>query len=183
MILTTAFRKKSSLRLGRLSTISRSQLVALAVSASSICSASQDKPANPANFAAVNSSLYLKVRLEKFTKLSKLKAGGFVEGILERDVYSADRELFTSGSHVRLQVDHMEKRRRERNDHWPWVIQAFTPRHELYPLFTKATVSGNNAESTLYVSTLSVGRMREIHARDKTAGRQTRKTALQSGRP
>ena len=36
----------------------------------------------------------------------------------------------------------MEKRRRVPDDHWPWVVKAFTPRHQNYPVFKTATVSG-----------------------------------------
>ena len=71
-------------------------------------------------------------------------------------------KLFPAGSHVRLAVDHMEKRRRIPNDHWPWVVKAFTPRHENYPVFKTATVSGANGESALQVSLISISRKREM---------------------
>jgi hypothetical protein len=100
--------------------------------------------------------------------MSKLKPGDNVEGTLSRDVYSADRKLFASGGGVRLTVDHLEKRKRTRNDHWPWVVNFFTPRHENYPVFKTATVTQGDSESTLQVSLVSVSRMREVHAKAKT---------------
>src|SRR5258708_5145104 len=107
--------------------------------------------------------------------MSKLKPGEVVEGKLVRDVYSADRELFPAGSEVRLTVDHLEKRRRPRNDHWPWVVNVFTPRHENYPAFKSATVLGSAGESSLQVSLISVSRKRDVHvqAKKKQSGQQT----------
>ena len=93
-----------------------------------------------------------------------------VEGNLARDVYSSDREVFTAGSHVRLPVDHMEKRRRTPNDHWPGVVNLFAPRHENYPVFKTATISAANVESSLQVSLISISRRREVHAQAKKKG-------------
>ena len=127
-----------------------------------------DEP--PAKLAAakpVEAGLYVKVQLARSLKLSKLKAGEVVEGTLSRDVYSADRKLFSSGSHVLLSVDHMEKRKRTPNDHWPWVVRAFTPRQENYPVFKQAIVQQDGVESSLSVSLLFTNRMHEVHARAK----------------
>jgi len=132
-----------------------------------VCSAADDSLARPQNAASANSSLYVKVQLDKPLKLSKLKPGDFIEGSLARDVYSADRELFSAGSHVRLTVDHLERRRRAPNDHWPWVVNAFTPRHQNYPVFKTASVSGANVETGLQVSLISISRKREVHAQAK----------------
>jgi len=112
----------------------------------------------------------VKVQLDKPLKLSKLKPGDSVEGKLARDVYSADRELFVAGSRVRLAVDRLEKRRRTPNDHWPWVVKVFTPRHEQYPVFKTAEISGENGESTLQVSLISISRKREVSAQAKKKG-------------
>ena len=114
-----------------------------------------------------DSGLYVKVQLSDRLKISKLNPGDIVEGSLARDVYSADRKLFPAGSRVRLAVDHLEKRRRARNDHWPWVVNAFTPRHENYPVFKTATVLLSGNESSLHVSLIAVTRMREVHAQEK----------------
>jgi hypothetical protein len=116
---------------------------------------------------SADAGIYVKVQLDSRVKLSKLKPGDVVEGKLARDVYSSDRELFPAGSEVRLPVDHMDKRRRERNDHWPWVIKAFTPRHEKFPAFKTATVSAGAVQSTLQVSLVSVNWKREVHAQVK----------------
>ena len=99
--------------------------------------------------------------------MSKLKPGDLVEGTLARDVYSADHKLFSAGSRVRLTVDHLDRRRRERNDHWPWVVNAFTPRHENYPAFKNATISQALGDTSFQVSMISVSRQREVHAQAK----------------
>jgi hypothetical protein len=111
-----------------------------------------------------NSSLYLKVQLDHPLKVSKLKPGDIVEGKLARDVYSSDREAFSAGAPVRMTVDHLEKRRRPADDHWPWVVKAFTPRHQNYPVFTRANISAESGESELQVSVLSISRKRDVQA-------------------
>ncbi len=131
-----------------------------------VCRSADDPPAGNSP-AAVDPALYLKVRLTSRVKMSKLKPGDTVEGNLSRDVYSSDRKLFPAGSSIRLTVDHLEKRKRIPNDHWPWVIQAFTPRHENYPIFKTAEVEQDTGETQLRVSLISVSRMREVHATAK----------------
>jgi len=129
--------------------------------------AADNPEANPAA-APASPGLYVKVILANPVKLSKLKTGDVVEGSLARDVYSGDAKLFPDGSHVRLTVDHLEKRKRERNDHWPWVINVFTPRHESFPVFKTAVVSKAEGESSLQVAMISQTRLREVHAQGKT---------------
>jgi hypothetical protein len=153
------------MRRGRLSKVISGALLAASVVGGSATGFAADEPAQSA--ASASSSLYVKVQLNSPIKLSKLKPGDVVEGTLARDVYSSDRELFPAGSRVRLAVDHMEKRRRTPNDHWPWVVKAFTPRHEQYPVFKMATVSAASGESALQVSLISISRMREVHAQTK----------------
>jgi hypothetical protein len=112
--------------------------------------------------------LYLKVRLEKSVKLSRLKPGTPVEGALVHDVYSRTQLIFPQGAHVRLVVDHLGRRKRTPNDHWPWVVKAFTPRRENYPVFQSASILlPDNRETTLAVQTLSVAGEREVHAKPK----------------
>jgi hypothetical protein len=101
--------------------------------------------------------------------MSKLKPGDIVEGKLARDVYSTGHKVFAAGNSVRLAVDHLEKRKRKANDHWPWVVSVFTPRHENYPVFKSATVAQPNGDNSFGVSLISVSRMREVHAKAKTA--------------
>src|ERR1700756_73849 len=113
---------------------------------------------------SANSGLYVKVELDKPLQLSKLKPGDTIEGKLARDVYSSDRELFPAGSRLRLTVDHLERRKRTPDDHWPWVVKAFTPRHERYPIFKTATVAGPEGEDSLQVSLISISRKREVTA-------------------
>ncbi|HEY3973219.1 MAG TPA: hypothetical protein VGM18_09465 [Candidatus Sulfotelmatobacter sp.] len=128
------------------------------------CSAADDPAASLHGPAA---GLYLKVQLASPLKMSRLKPGDVVEGGLSRDVYAADRKLFAAGSRVGLTVDHMEKRKRIPNDHWPWVVNAFTPRHENYPIFHTASVLDGGHESPLQVSLIAVSRLREVHAKTK----------------
>jgi hypothetical protein len=129
--------------------------------------AAQDKPSASAQAAAHGSGLYVKVQLSQPVKISKLKPGDVVEGKLARDVYSDDVKLFDGGSDVRLTVDHLGKRRRIPNDHWPGVIKLFTPRHETYPEFQTATVRQNETEHALQVSLININRMRDVHAMPK----------------
>jgi hypothetical protein len=136
---------------------------ALIVGAAS-CLASDELTAQP---PSVDSGLYVKVVLARPVKMSKLKPGDIVEGSLSRDVYSADRKVFSTGSRVQLRVDHLEKRKRPPNDHWPWVVKAFTPRHENYPVFKSAAVVQGGGETSLQVSVISVSRMRDVQARSK----------------
>ena len=139
-------------------------LAAAMVSASGAGCAAQAAKTSAEGPQLSNSSLYLKVQLDHPLKLSKLKPGGIVEGKLARDVYSSDRELFSVGAPVRMTVDHLEKRRRPADDHWPWVVKAFTPRHQSYPVFTRATLSGVSGKSELQVSVLSISRKRDVQA-------------------
>jgi hypothetical protein len=118
---------------------------------------------------AAGAGLYVKVQLADRVKVSALKPGDVLEGKLARDVYSGDRELFPTGSRVRLTVDNLERRRRVPNDHWPWVIKFFTPRHESYPTFHSALVSPpDGGEVPLRVSLISISNKIEVHAQAKS---------------
>ena len=128
---------------------------------------SDDSAPKPAQLAATDSGLYVKVLLSTNIKMSKLKPGNVVEGTLARDVYAADRKLFPAGEPVRLTVDHLERRRRTPNDHWPGVVKLFTPRHENYPVFKSATFGQAAEECSLQVNLISVSRMREVYAKAK----------------
>jgi hypothetical protein len=142
-------------------------LVAGLVAVPRFCAATDDLSSGDLPKAATESSLYVKVELEHPLKMSKLRPGDVVEGKLARDVYSENGKLFSTGSSVRLTVDHLEKRKRQPNDHWPWVVQAFTPRKENYPIFKSANIVQDNSESALQVLMISVGRMREIRPKAK----------------
>ena len=141
--------------------------VAAALLGASVSCPAVDQTKATQQQTAVIESLYIKVRLDETLKLSSLKQGDTVEGKLVRDVYSSYRELFAAGSPIRLTVDHMEKRRRIPNDHWPWVVKAFTPRHQMYPVFKGATVSDASGDGELKVSLVSASRRREVRAQPK----------------
>lgn len=107
--------------------------------------------------AAANSFLYLKVQLEPKLKPASLKPGDVVEGELIRSVYWRDKEVLPRGGRVSLVVDRLERRRRVIDDHWPWAIKAFAPRHEKYPTFRAAQVSLPDGRTlNLQISLLSI---------------------------
>lgn len=119
---------------------------------------------------ALHSSVYVKVQLANTVKVSSLKTGDVIEGNISQDAYSGDHELFPAGSPIHLTVDQLGRRRRVPNDHWPWVIKAFTPRHENYPMFQSATVTlPDGRQVPLRVSLLFINRQIEIRAHSKTA--------------
>jgi hypothetical protein len=142
-------------------------LLAFGLATGPILSLAADDQSTRAQGNTADSGLYIKVHLSNPVRMSKLKSGDVVQGSLTGDVYSADRKLFPSGSAVRLTVDHLEKRKRTPNDHWPWVVNAFTPRHENYPVFKNATVAQDQGETSVQVSMISSSRMREVHAKAK----------------
>ncbi len=160
---------------GRMNSLAAALLAAAIAIVPTFSQASDGKSGAPQRPASADSGVYVKVRLADRIKLSRLKPGDVVQGVLARDVYSADREIFSAGNHVRLTVDHLEKRRRPRNDHWPWVVNAFTPRHENYPVFKSATVSQTEGETSFQVSLIAVSRKREVHAqaKKKKSGQQS----------
>ncbi len=159
------------MRRGGLLKAVRGWLLAGAVAACSVaCSAADEPAARAKEPASANSGLYVKVQLNNPVKLSKLKPGEVLEGKLARDVYSSDREVFTAGSAVRLTVDHLEKRPRVPDDHWPGVVKLFTPRHQNYPVFKTATVLAASGESALQVTVISISRRRDVHAQAKKKG-------------
>jgi hypothetical protein len=107
--------------------------------------------------AAEDSFLYLKVQLRQKVKPASLKPGDVVEGVLTRGVYWREKEVIPRGSRVSLVVDHLEQRRCPPNDHWPWAIKAFAPRHEKYPTFRSAHVLLPDGRTMdLQVSLLSI---------------------------
>jgi hypothetical protein len=135
---------------------------------SSAGQASAGQAVDPQLDLALQSSVYVKVQLQNTVKISALKPGDVIVGTLAEDVYSGDRELFPAGSRARLTVDKLGRRRRIPNDHWPWVVKAFTPRHENYPTFQSAIVTlPNGQEVPLRVSLIFINRETEVRARAK----------------
>ncbi len=143
------------------------------------CSAyAQSLPSGPASSEAATgmqpnlalpSSVYVKVQLPNSVKVSALKTGDGIEGMLSQDVYSGNHELFPAGCQVHLTVDKLGRRRRVPNDHWPWVVKAFTPRHENYPTFQSASVTlPDGRQVPLRVSLIFINRETEIRARART---------------
>src|SRR5947209_4722143 len=89
---------------------------------------------------SVDENFYIKVQLAKSVRIRSLHVGDTVEGTLARDVYSAQGQLFTTGSRVQLSVARTERRRKLPNDHWPWIVKLVTPHHENFPVFQDARV-------------------------------------------
>ena len=110
-------------------------------------------------------ALYLKAQIQNPPQISKLRPGDTVEGRVLRNVYSREREVVPAGSMIRLTVDKLERRRRIPNDHWPWVINLFTPRHENSPTFEAATVTTTDGKKFAFqVHLLAMGKQREVRA-------------------
>src|SRR6266849_6566100 len=159
------------MRSGRLSKAASGGLLAAALLVGSVICFAEEPPVQHSTSA--NSSLYVKVELDKPLKLSKLRPGDMIEAKLARDVYSSDRELFPAGSRVRLTVDHLEKRRKATDDHWPWVVKAFRPRHEQYPVFKTASIAEADGDHAMQVSLNSISRKSEVSAQArKKSGKQ-----------
>ena len=125
-----------------------------------------DQTARPDS--APPAGLYVEVRLAGPMKAKTLRPGGIVQGTLARDVYAGDRELFPAGSTIRLTVDHLEKRKREHNGHWPGVVVLFSPRHTSYPVFRSGSVLLPGGDIPLNVSLISVTRPVEVRASEKS---------------
>jgi len=120
----------------------------------------------PQNSPTADTTLYLKVQPNQPQHMSKLRPGDAVQGKLLQDAYLGDRKVLPAGSSIQLIVDSLERRRRVPNDHWPWLIKFFTPRHEKSPLFRSATaVLPNGSTIPLQVSFVSIAN--EVEARSK----------------
>jgi len=115
--------------------------------------------------------LFVKVQLDISVKLSSLKAGESVEGNLTRDVYSPENRVFASGSHIRLTVSRVERKRKTPSEKWPWIAKIFLPHHENFPVFNDAAISmPDGSKSAIQASLLSSNRMKEVRvppARDR----------------
>jgi hypothetical protein len=135
-------------------------LVAAGLSCTPVCQVADGTGIGP----DAASELYIKMQLSSAPKFARLKPGDVVDGSLSRDVYSGNQKVLAAGSAIRLTVDHLEKRKRPANDHWPWIVQAFTPRRISYPVFKSATVVTEQGVYPLNVSLVSSSRMREVRA-------------------
>ncbi len=81
--------------------------VALVLAAGSVASHptlgwSADDPSITTPKPATGPGLYLKVRLARPVRMSKLKPGDVVEGSLTRDVYDAGHKVFSSDSECQI---------------------------------------------------------------------------------
>ena len=122
---------------GVLRTYAPPVFLALVASLLAVCFAGAESDHRP----VPTPTLFIEVQLDAPLKLSHLRPGSVLEGKVARDVYSGDRQLFPAASRVHLTVGNLERRRRERNDHWPWVVRFFAPRHENYPSVQSASIA------------------------------------------
>jgi hypothetical protein len=149
--------------------------------ATSVNGLAADSQTEDASASKSEPGLYLKVQLEQNLKTSGLKPGDIVNGKLTQAVYSADREVFASGSQVQMTVDHLERRRKEPNDHWPWAIRVFLPRHENYPTFHASNVlSSDGAQTFLQISFAAIQREHVAQAPEKIKHIGTARSSLGS---
>ncbi|PYX71635.1 MAG: hypothetical protein DMG78_14710 [Acidobacteria bacterium] len=129
--------------------------------------------------------LFVKVQLDSSVKLSSLKAGESVEGNLTRDVYSPENRVFASGSHIRLTVSRVERKRKTSSEKWPWIAKIFLPHHENFPVFNDAAISmPDGTKSAIQASLLSSNRMKEVRvppSRDR--GQKSENTASIDANP
>ena len=122
--------------------------------------------------------LFVKVQLDRSVKLSSLKAGESVEGNLTRDVYSPENKVFAAGSHIRLTVSRVERKRKAPSEKWPWVAKLFLPHHENFPVFNDAAIfMPDGTKSAIQTSLLSSNRMKEVRVPQSHDGRKKSATA------
>lgn len=126
--------------------------------------------------------LFVKVQLDSSVKLSSLKQGESVEGNLTRDVYSPENKVFASGSHIRLTVSRVERKRKTPSEKWPWIARIFLPHHENFPVFENAAISmPDGTNSAIQASLLSSDRMKEIRVPPARGGAKKAATAASTG--
>jgi hypothetical protein len=137
-----------------------------------VCSNAQSSRPQTDNMASEHTAniptLYVKVRLDSPLKVSKLRPGAQVSGKLFQDVYSGGAKVFPASSAVRLTVDRLDRRHRTPNDHWPWVIKPFTPRHEDWPVFRIGSVTNpDGSQVSVDASVVSVSKEVEVEPKPK----------------
>jgi hypothetical protein len=140
------------------------------ISTLGVCSALRAQSSSPAGKPF---PLFVKVQLDSSVKLSSLKPGESVDGNLTRDVYSPENKVFAQGSHIRLTVSRVERRRKAPSEKWPWVAKLLLPRHANFPVFNDAAISlPDGTESTVQASLLSSNRMKNIKMPSPRSGRK-----------
>jgi hypothetical protein len=137
-------------------------VLAALISTLAMCSGLRAQSSSPARDEF---PLFVKVRLDSSVKFSSLKAGESVEGNLTGDVYSPENRVFAAGSHVRLTVSRVERKRKIPSERWPWIAKLFLPHHENFPVFNEAAISmPDGTKSAIQASVLSSNRMKEVRA-------------------
>lgn len=147
-----------------------------------LCSALQAQSSSPTRNEF---PLFVKVQLDSSVKLSSLKAGESVEGNLTRDVYSPENKVFASGSHIRLTVSRVERKRKTPSGKWPWIAKIFLPHHENSPVFDEAAISmPDGTKSAIQTSLLSSSRMKEVRVPpSRDGGKKSENTASIDANP
>src|SRR5215469_8571671 len=134
--------------------------LAVSISTLALCSALRaQSPAPTRN----EFPLFVKVQLDRSVKLSSLKAGESVEGSLTRDVYSPENKVCAAGSHIRLTVSRVDRKRKTPSERLPWIAKIFVPRHENSPVFNDAAISmPDGTKSAIQTSLLFSSPMKEV---------------------
>jgi hypothetical protein len=134
--------------------------LATLVSTLGLCSALRAQSASPTRNEF---PVFVKIQLDSSVKLSSLKPGESVEGNLTRDVYSPENRVFASGSHIRLTVSRVERKRKTPSERWPWIAKIFLPHHENSPVFNDAAIfMPDGTKSAIQTSLISSTPMKEV---------------------
>lgn len=143
-------------------------ILAALVSTLGLCSGVRAQSSSP---TGNEFPLFVKIQLDSSVKLSSLKAGESVEGNLTRDVYSPENKVFASGSHIRLTVSRLERKRKIPSEKWPWIAKIFLPHHENSPVFDDVAISmPDGTKSAIQASLLSSSRMEEVRVPPSRGG-------------
>jgi hypothetical protein len=115
-----------------------------------------------------DSHAFLDIQIETEPKLSNLKPGSVLKGDLRQAVYSGYRELFPAGSHVRLIVGTIERRKqRGLPDDRSFLIRFFAPKHEPVISFRSVTVIlPSGSQIPVHGSFVALHKTVEVHAKN-----------------
>ena len=150
--------------------------LAVSISTLALCSALRAQSPAPTRDEF---PLFVKVQLDRSVKLSSLKPGESVEGSLTRDVYSPENKVFAAGSHIRLTVSRVERKRKTPSEKLPWIAKMFVPRHENSPVFDDAAISmPDGTKKAIQTSLLSSNRMQEVRVPPSRDGGKKSATPL-----
>ena len=93
--------------------------------------------------------------------------------------------MFASGSHIRLMVSRVERKRKAPNEKWPWIAKIFLPHHENFPVFNEAAISmPDGTKSAIQASLIFSNRMKEVRVPpSREGGKKSGTTASINANP